>query len=138
MWNPSRPHTPHGSIITCFVLASQCILTTWRCSHTLNRRWYVKATMVSIKCVSRRKARRAHFQAPSHVRRILMSAPLSKELRAKYNVRSIPVRKDDEIRVMRGSFKGKEGKVTACYRLKWVAQHGYRPLASAQAEGVRR
>jgi large subunit ribosomal protein L26e len=76
--------------------------------------------MASIKCISRRKARRAHFQAPSHVRRILMSAPLSKELRAKYNVRSLPVRKDDEIKVTRGSFKGKEGKVTQCYRLKWV------------------
>ena len=76
--------------------------------------------MVSIKCGSRRKARRAHFQAPSHVRRILMSAPLSKELRAKYNVRSLPVRKDDEVRVKRGGFKGREGKVTACYRLKWV------------------
>jgi large subunit ribosomal protein L26e len=76
--------------------------------------------MVSIKCISRRKARRAHFQAPSHVRRILMSAPLSKELKAKHNVRAMPVRKDDEVRVMRGAFKGKEGKITACYRLKWV------------------
>ncbi|AIN98835.1 60S ribosomal protein L26, putative [Leishmania panamensis] len=76
--------------------------------------------MVSIKCGSRRKARRAHFQAPSHVRRVLMSAPLSKELRAKYNVRAMPVRKDDEVIVKRGAFKGREGKVTACYRLKWV------------------
>ena len=76
--------------------------------------------MASIKCISRRKARRAHFQAPSHVRRILMSAPLSKELRAKHSVRAMPVRKDDEVRVVRGAFKGKEGKVTACYRLKWV------------------
>uniref|UniRef100_A0A6U4Q4P8 KOW domain-containing protein n=1 Tax=Neobodo designis TaxID=312471 RepID=A0A6U4Q4P8_NEODS len=76
--------------------------------------------MVSIKCISRRKARRAHFQAPSHVRRILMSAPLSKELKAKHQVRAMPVRKDDEVRVTRGAFKGKEGKITACYRLKWV------------------
>jgi large subunit ribosomal protein L26e len=76
--------------------------------------------MVSIKCNSRRKARRAHFQAPSHVRRILMSARLAKELRDKYNVRAMPVRKDDEVRVMRGEHKGKAGKVTACYRLKWV------------------
>jgi large subunit ribosomal protein L26e len=76
--------------------------------------------MVSIKCNSRRKARRSHFQAPSHVRRILMSAPLSKELRAKYNVRAMPVRKDDEVRVKRGTYKGKEGKVTQVYRLKWV------------------
>ena len=76
--------------------------------------------MVSIKCRSRRVARRAHFQAPSHVRRILMSAPLSKELKGKYNVRAMPVRKDDEVKVVRGTFKGTEGKVTACYRLKWV------------------
>ena len=76
--------------------------------------------MASIKCVNRRKARRAHFQAPSHVRRILMSAPLSKELRGKHDVRAMPVRKDDEVKVKRGKYKGKEGKVTACYRLKWV------------------
>ena len=76
--------------------------------------------MASIKCGSRRKARRAHFQAPSHVRRIIMSAPLSEELRKKYNVRSMPVRKDDEVIVKRGGHKGTEGKVTACYRLKWV------------------
>ena len=34
-----------------------------------------------------------------------MSAPLSKELRKKYNVRSIPIRKDDEVMV---SFKKNE------------------------------
>ncbi|CAD2216893.1 large subunit ribosomal protein L26e [Angomonas deanei] len=76
--------------------------------------------MVSIKCGSRRKARRAHFQAPSHVRRVLMSAPLSKELREKYNVRAMPVITGDEVVVKRGGFKGRDGKVTACYRLKWV------------------
>lgn len=49
-----------------------------------------------------------------------MSAPLSKELREKYNVRSIPIRKDDEVMVVRGSNKGREGKVTSVYRLKYV------------------
>ncbi|KAI1118142.1 ribosomal protein L24 [Nemania sp. NC0429] len=68
---------------------------------------------------SRRKARRAHFQAPSSIRRNIMSAPLSKELREKYNVRSIPVRKDDEVLIVRGSNKGREGKVTSVYRLKY-------------------
>jgi len=48
---------------------------------------------------SRRKNRKRHFNAPSHVRRVLMSAPLSKELRVKYNVRSMPLRKDDEVQV---------------------------------------
>lgn len=28
-----------------------------------------------------------------------MSAPLSKELRQKYNVRTMPIRKDDEVQV---------------------------------------
>jgi len=69
---------------------------------------------------SRRKARKAHFQAPSNKRRIIMSAPLSKELREKYHVRSIPVRKEDEVEIVRGSFKGREGKITDVYRRKYV------------------
>ncbi|KAL7753809.1 60S ribosomal protein L26A [Sorochytrium milnesiophthora] len=69
---------------------------------------------------SRRKARKAHFTAPSHIRRKIMSAPLAKELREKYNVRSIPVRMDDEVTIVRGSFKGREGKVTQVYRKKYV------------------
>jgi ribosomal protein uL24 len=35
-------------------------------------------------------------------------------------VRSIPIRKDDEVTIVRGSNKGREGKVTTVYRLKWV------------------
>jgi len=34
--------------------------------------------------------------------------------------RSIPVRKDDEVRIVRGKYKGREGKVTQVYRKKWV------------------
>jgi large subunit ribosomal protein L26e len=49
-----------------------------------------------------------------------MSSALSRELRAKYNARSIPVRKDDEVRIVRGKFKGREGKVVQVYRKKWV------------------
>lgn len=48
---------------------------------------------------SRRKNRKRHFSAPSHIRRKLMTAPLSKELKQKYNVRNIPIRKDDEVQV---------------------------------------
>ncbi|QDS74182.1 60S ribosomal protein L26A [Venturia effusa] len=69
---------------------------------------------------SRRKSRKTHFSAPSGVRRTIMSAPLSKELRAQYNVRSIPIRKDDEVTVVRGANKGREGKVTSVYRLKYI------------------
>merc|ERR1712194_348092 len=69
---------------------------------------------------SRRKARKAHFTATSVQRRKIMSASLSKELQAKYNIRSIPVRKDDEEMVVRGIYKNREGKVMACYRQKYV------------------
>ncbi|KAJ4816626.1 60S ribosomal protein L26 [Rhynchospora pubera] len=69
---------------------------------------------------SRRKSRKAHFTESSSVRRVLMSAPLSAELRNKYNVRSVPVRKDDEVQVVRGTYKGREGKIVQVYRKKWV------------------
>lgn len=72
-----------------------------------------------------------------------MSAPLSKELREKHNVcfiqsplltdfpgptilncsqqcKAIPIRKDDEVLVTRGTNKGREGKITSVYRLKYV------------------
>merc|ERR1711972_1031098 len=64
--------------------------------------------------------RKRHFSAPSHIRRRLMSAPLSKELKQKYGVRSMPIRKDDEVQVVRGHFKGQQvGKVVQCYRSKF-------------------
>ncbi|CCO66227.1 60S ribosomal protein L26 [Bathycoccus prasinos] len=69
---------------------------------------------------SRRKSRKAHFTAPSSERRKIMSASLSQELKKQHNCRSIPVRKEDEVRIVRGSFKGKEGKVVQVYRKKWV------------------
>ncbi|KAF2552577.1 hypothetical protein Bca4012_014578 [Brassica carinata] len=49
-----------------------------------------------------------------------MSSPLSTDLRAKYNVRSMPIRKDDEVQIVRGTYKGREGKVVQVYRRKWV------------------
>ncbi|KAL8570383.1 60S ribosomal protein L26 [Nucella lapillus] len=69
----------------------------------------------------RGKNRKRHFSAPSHLRRKVMSAPLSKELRQKHNCRSIPIRKDDEVQVVRGHFKGQQvGKVVQVYRKKFV------------------
>lgn len=68
----------------------------------------------------RRKARKAHFAAPSNERYRRMSAPLSAELRKKYDARSMPVRKDDEVQVVRGNYKGREGRVIQCYRKKYV------------------
>merc|ERR1711955_112107 len=69
----------------------------------------------------RGKNRKRHFNAPSHMRRKIMTTPLSKELRQKYNCRSMAIRKDDEVQVVRGHFKGQQvGKVVQVYRKKFV------------------
>ena len=49
-----------------------------------------------------------------------MVAQLSKELQAKYGVRSMPVRVDDEVTVVRGSFKNRDGKIVSCPRRAFV------------------
>merc|ERR1712010_107859 len=49
---------------------------------------------------SRRKARKAHSN--------------------KHHVKSMPIRKDDEVIVVRGSHRGREGKVIQVYRKKYV------------------
>ena len=58
-----------------------------------------------------RKQRKFLYNAPLHLRRKMISAHLSKELREKYKRRSFPLRKGDEVKVMRGEFKGTIGKV---------------------------
>lgn len=69
---------------------------------------------------SRRKQRRAHFSAPSHIRHRIMSSTLSKTLRTKYGVRALPIRKDDEVVILRGTRKGSKGKVIQVQRKKWA------------------
>merc|ERR1719499_3030842 len=76
----------------------------------------------TMKTSSRRKNRKHYFQAHSALRRKMMCSPLSAELRKKYNVRSMPIRKDDEVLIMSGTFKNRDGKVTNCYRKKFVIQ----------------
>lgn len=76
----------------------------------------------SNKTSSRRKMRKAHFGADSTERRKRMASMLAPNLKQQYKVKSLPVVKGDEVKVMRGSdkTKGKEGKVTAVYRRKYV------------------
>ncbi|MCD6381895.1 MAG: 50S ribosomal protein L24 [Candidatus Aenigmarchaeota archaeon] len=59
-----------------------------------------------------RKQRKYRYNAPLHIRQKLVSAHLSKELRNELGIRSLPVRKNDRVKIMRGKFKGKEGNVT--------------------------
>lgn len=59
-----------------------------------------------------RKQRKYLHNLPLHLKQKLMSAPLAKELREKHGVRNMEVRKGDEVRVTRGKFKKKTGKIT--------------------------
>mmetsp|Transcript_20959 Transcript_20959/g.52720 ORF Transcript_20959/g.52720 Transcript_20959/m.52720 type:complete len:125 (-) Transcript_20959:1539-1913(-) len=65
---------------------------------------------------SRKKNRKRHFLSSSQEKRRNMVSPLSKELKLKYFVKSIPIRKDDEVLVVRGLHKGGIGKVVQCQR----------------------
>jgi len=58
------------------------------------------------------KQRKALYQAPLHIRHKMLSSHLSKELRKQWKKRSLPVRKGDEVKVMRGKFKGTIGKIS--------------------------
>jgi large subunit ribosomal protein L24 len=58
-----------------------------------------------------RKQRKYLANAPNHLKRKFMGAMLDKPLKAKHGFRNIEVRKGDEVKVMRGKFKGKQGKV---------------------------
>jgi large subunit ribosomal protein L24 len=52
------------------------------------------------------------YRAPYAVRSKQISGPLSKELRKKYGKRSIRISKDDTVKIIRGEYKGIDGKVT--------------------------
>ncbi len=60
---------------------------------------------------SKRKRKKYAANAPIHTRRKLMSSHLASMLRKKYKRRSFPVRKGDTVKIMRGQFKKKTGKI---------------------------
>lgn len=49
-----------------------------------------------------------------------MSSALSKDLRKKHSIRSLPIRKADEVTVVRGTHKDTDGKVIRVYRKKFI------------------
>jgi len=58
-----------------------------------------------------RKQRKYLANAPLHLKRKVLGVNLSKELRKKYEKRNIIIKKGDTVKIMRGKFKGKKGKV---------------------------
>jgi len=65
-----------------------------------------------MKSIKSRKQRKKYFNAPLHKKRKWISSHLEENLLLKYDKRSISLVKDDTVKVMRGSYKGHEGKVT--------------------------
>lgn len=57
------------------------------------------------------KNRKRRFNAPNHIRRKFLSAPLSPSLKAEYGARSMPVRRDDTVTITKGDRKLTEGKI---------------------------
>jgi large subunit ribosomal protein L24 len=60
---------------------------------------------------SPRRQRRALYNADPFERRKRMTAPLSKELRGRFKLRALPVRKGDTVRILAGSFVGREERI---------------------------
>ncbi len=58
-----------------------------------------------------RKQRKYRHNAPLHIRGKFLNIHLSKELAKKHNLRRLRVRVGDKVKVARGKFKKKEGKV---------------------------
>ncbi|MFP3227846.1 MAG: 50S ribosomal protein L24 [Caldisphaera sp.] len=59
-----------------------------------------------------RKQRKFLFNMPLHLKHKLVTVQLSKELREKFGIRNMPLRVGDKVKVVKGSYKGKTGKVS--------------------------
>ena len=64
-----------------------------------------------IKSKQPRKQRKYRYNAPLHIKQKFVSAHISKELHKRYNRRNMNLRKGDSVKVMRGQFKSKVGKI---------------------------
>ncbi|HXW66300.1 MAG TPA: 50S ribosomal protein L24 [Thermoplasmata archaeon] len=60
---------------------------------------------------SPRRQRKALYTADAFERRRRMTVPLSRDLRRRIRARSVPIRKGDTVRVLGGSFVGREERV---------------------------
>ena len=68
----------------------------------------------------RRTQRRLQLSAPSSIKRRLMSCHLNKTLRQTHKIRALPIKRGDEVKILKGKFKGKSGKVVQVYRRRNV------------------
>ena len=77
----------------------------------------MKRTEVSSK---RRVQRKYQLAATSSIKRKLMSCHLVKALRDQHKIRALPIKRGDEVKILKGKAKGKSGKVVQVYRKRNV------------------
>jgi ribosomal protein uL24 len=65
---------------------------------------------------SPRRQRKALYTAHTFERRVRMTVPLSRELKARFHRRAVPIRKGDTVRVLGGSYVGREERVAKVNR----------------------
>tara|TARA_Y100000310_G_scaffold280104_1_gene299615 strand:- start:815 stop:1207 length:393 start_codon:yes stop_codon:yes gene_type:complete len=58
-----------------------------------------------------RKQRKYIANAPLNIKQKFIAAPLSKSLREKHKMKTMTIRKGDKVKIMRGQFKSKTGKI---------------------------
>ncbi|MCI4340722.1 MAG: 50S ribosomal protein L24, partial [Thermoplasmata archaeon] len=71
---------------------------------------------MATRSIQPRRQRKAMYDAHTAERRRRMGVLLSRELRTRYGRRQIPVRKGDTVRVLSGSFRGREERVAKVVR----------------------
>ena len=59
------------------------------------------------------KQRKFRMNAPLHVKRAFLSAPLAKDLARKYGAKNVSLREGDGVKVVKGEFRGLAGRVNA-------------------------
>lgn len=75
---------------------------------------------MSTRSTQPRRQRKAEFQAVGAERRRRMAVSLSRDLRARYGRRQLPVRKGDTVRILSGSYKGREERVAKVQRRRYA------------------
>ena len=63
----------------------------------------------------RSKQMKNYYNSPQHVISKRLSASLSESLREQYNRKTIRVCKNDVVKILRGEYKGIDGKITHIY-----------------------
>lgn len=71
---------------------------------------------MATRSIQPRRQRKALYTAHTAERRRRMSVALSRELRQRYGRRQVPLRKGDTVRILSGSFRGREERVAKVSR----------------------